>query len=174
LTTPTQLLGGGRGRPPRSRGTAPRGVTLIELLIVASIAGAMIAVALPTFASGLENIRLSQASDGVASFLNTALNRVERREQVMEITISPREKLIVLRSADGLFTRKLDLPDGIAVDAVLPRLPQDNGGPRRFLLLPGASSPRIGVQLVNRRGQRRIVSLDPITGVPVIERPATQ
>jgi prepilin-type N-terminal cleavage/methylation domain-containing protein len=150
-----------------------RGVTLIELLIVASIAGAMIAIALPTFANGLENIRLSQASDGVASFLNAALNRVERREQVLEITISPRDNLILLRSADASFSRKLSLPDGIVVDAVLPALPQDSGVTRRFLLLPGASAPRIGVQLANRRGQRRIVSLDPITGVPSIERPAT-
>jgi prepilin-type N-terminal cleavage/methylation domain-containing protein len=149
-----------------------RGVTLIELLIVVSIAGAMVAIALPTFATGLENIRLSQASDGVASFLNTALNRVERREQVMEITISPRDNLIQLRSADGSFSRKLTLPEGILVDAVLPKLPQDSGVPRRFLLLPGGSAPRIGVQLANRRGQRRIVSLDPITGVPSIERPA--
>jgi prepilin-type N-terminal cleavage/methylation domain-containing protein len=149
-----------------------KGVTLIELLIVASIAGAMVAIALPTFANGLENIRLSQASDGVASFLNTALNRVERREQVMEITISPRENLILLRSADGTFSRQVSLPDGITVDAVLPKLQQDSGVPRRFLLLPGALAPRIGVQLANRRGQRRIVSLDPITGVPSIERPA--
>jgi prepilin-type N-terminal cleavage/methylation domain-containing protein len=149
-----------------------RGVTLIELLIVVSIAGAMIAIALPTFANGLENIRLSQASDDMASFLNSALNRVERREQMMEITISPHDNLILLRSADGSFSRKLSLPDGILVDAVLPTLPQDSGVPRRFLLLPGASAPRIGVQLANRRGQRRIVSLDPITGVPSIERPA--
>ncbi len=157
---------------PRA-GRNRRGVTLIELLIVVSIAGAMVAIALPTFAAGLENIRLSQASDGVASFLNTALNRVERREQVMEITISPRDNLILLRSADGAFSRKLTLPDGVLVDAVLPKLPQDTGVLRRFLLLPGASAPRIGVQLANRRGQRRIVSLDPITGVPSIERPAT-
>jgi hypothetical protein len=127
---------------------------------------------LPTFANGLENIRLSQASDGVASFLNTALNRVERREQVMEITISPRENLILLRSADGAFSRQVSLPDGITVDAVLPKPQQDSGAPRRFLLLPGGLAPRIGVQLANRRGQRRIVSLDPITGVPSIERPA--
>jgi prepilin-type N-terminal cleavage/methylation domain-containing protein len=149
------------------------GVTLIELLIVASIAGAMVALALPSFSNGLENIRLSQASDGVATFLNTALNRVERREQMMELTISPREKLILLRSADGVFTRKLDLPDGVVVDAVLPKLPQDPGVARRFMLLPGGSPPRIGIQLSNRRGQRRIVSLDPITGVPVIERMAS-
>ena len=60
-----------------------RGVTLVELLIVVAIAGAMVAVVLPTFSNGLENMRLSQASDSVAAFLNGALNRAERRQQAL-------------------------------------------------------------------------------------------
>jgi type II secretory pathway pseudopilin PulG len=148
-------------------------VTLIELLIVSAIAAAMVSIALPTFTSGLDNFRLSQASNGVAAFLNSALNRVERREQVLELTISPKDNLIAIRSADATFVRKLDLPDGVRVDSVLPALPQDTGAPREFLLLPGGSAPRIGVQLSNGRNQRRIVSLDPITGVPEIERPSS-
>ena len=148
-----------------------RGVTLIELLIVVAIAGAMVSIVLPTFSNGLENMRLSQASDSVAAFLNGALNRAERRQQAMEITITPRENLILLRSADASFSRKLELPDGIRVEGTLPKPPGDTGDARGFLLLPGATPPRIGVQLVNRRGQQRIVSVDPITGVPKIERP---
>jgi prepilin-type N-terminal cleavage/methylation domain-containing protein len=148
-----------------------RGVTLVELLIVVAIAGAMVAVVLPTFSKGLENMRLSQASDSVAAFLNGALNRAERRQQAMEITISPRENLIQMRSADATFSRKIALPDGIRVEGTLPKAPGDTGDVRGFLLLPGGTPPRIGVQLVNRLGQQRIVSIDPITGVPKIERP---
>lgn len=136
-----------------------------------AIAGAMATIALPAFSNGIDSMRLSQASDSVAAFLNAAANRAERRQQVIEISIAPRDNLIALRSADSGLARKLDLPDGIRVDAVFPRLPGDTGEPRRFLLLPGATAPRIGVQLANRRGARRIVSLDPITGVPSIERP---
>ena len=98
-----------------------------------------------------------------AAFLNSGLNRVERRQQVMEFTISPRDNLILLRSLDGTFARKLDLPSGVRVEA--PDV-------QRFLLLPGAAPPRVRVQLASERGQRRIVTLDPITGVPSIERPA--
>ena len=147
------------------------GVTLVELLIVVAIAGAMVSVVLPTFSNGLQNMRLSQASDSVAAFLNGALNRAERRQQAMEITVSPRENLIQMRSADASFSRKLELPDGIRVEGTLPKPPGDTGEARGFLLLPGATPPRIGVQLSNRLGQQRIVSIDPITGVPKIERP---
>jgi len=148
-----------------------RGVTLMELVIVVAIAGVMAMVALPAFSSGLDNMRLSQASDSTAAFLNGALNRVERRQQVMEITVSIRENVMLLRSADGAFARKIEMPDGVRLDAVLPRTPGDTGELRRILLFPGATAPRFGVQLVNRRGTRRIVSVDPITGVPRIERP---
>jgi prepilin-type N-terminal cleavage/methylation domain-containing protein len=147
-----------------------RGVTLIELMIVVAIAATMVSIVLPTFSNGLENMRLSQASDSVAAFLNGALNRAERRQQAMEITISPRENLILLRSADASFSRRLELPDGIRVEGTLPKPAGDTGDARGFLLLPGATPPRIGVQLVNRRGQQRVVSVDPVTGVPKIER----
>ena len=136
------------------------GVTLIELLIIVAIAGAMATLVLPAFSSGLDNLRLSQASDSVAAFLNGALNRAERRQQVVEISVAPRESVILLRSADNSFARKLDLPDGVRID----------GEPRQLLLLPGSTFPRFGVQLSNRRGQRRLVSIDPITGVPKIDR----
>lgn len=151
---------------PRRR----NGVTLIELLIVVGIAGAMAMIALPAFSSGLDSMRLSQASDSVAAFLNGAMNRAERRQQVLEISFSTRDNLAVMRSADGLFSRKLEMPEGIRIDGVLPNVPGDAVAPRRFLLLPGSTPPRIGVQLVNRRGARRIVSVNPITGVPKIER----
>jgi prepilin-type N-terminal cleavage/methylation domain-containing protein len=147
------------------------GVTLIEMLIVVGIAGVMAMVALPAFSNGLDNMRLSQAADSTAAFLNGALNRVERRQQVMEITVSMRENVMFLRSADGAFARKLEMPDGVRVDSVLPKTSADTTELRHILLFPGASAPRIGVQLVNRRGGRRIVSVDPITGVPKIERP---
>jgi prepilin-type N-terminal cleavage/methylation domain-containing protein len=140
--------------------THETGVTLIEMLIVVAIAGVMAVIALPSFSNGLDNLRLSQASDSVAAFLNGALNRSERRQQVVEVSISPRENTILLRSADDTFARTLAMPDGVTVE----------GEPRRILLLPGSVPPRFGIQLVNRRGMRRVINVDPITGVPQIDR----
>ena len=149
------------------------GVTLVELLIVVAIAGAIAMIALPAFSSGLDNMRLSQPSDSIAAFLNGAINRAERRQQVMEISVSTRENRMLLRSADGAFARKLEMPEGVRFEAVLPKTPADSGELRRILLYPGATAPRFGVQLVNRRGARRVVCVDPITGVPNIQRPET-
>jgi prepilin-type N-terminal cleavage/methylation domain-containing protein len=149
---------------------AESGVTLIEMVIVVAIAGAMALIALPAFSNGLDSMRLSQASDSTAAFLNGALNRAERRQQVIEFSISTRENQILQRSADGAFARKLEMPEGVRIDAVLPRIPGEIGDVRRILLFPGATAPRIGVQLVNRRGARRLVTVDPITGVPKIEK----
>lgn len=156
------------------RRSRQRGVTLLELLIVCAIVAVIVSMVLPSFTRGISDFRLSQASDSAAAFINTALSRVERRQMVMELTVSPRENLIAIRSADGAYAKKLDLPDGVRLEAALPRLPQDSGAARRFLLLPGGAPPRLGLQLLNDRGQRRIVRLDPITGVPSVEAPAKQ
>src|SRR5260370_37474152 len=144
------------------------------MMIVVAIAGTMVSLVLPVFSNGLDNLRLSQASDSVVVFINGALNRAERRTQAMEVTISPQEELNLLPSADGAFTRQLELPEGITIAGTLPKPPGDSADARGFLLLPGGTPPRIGVQLVNRRGRQSIVSVDPITGVPRIERPEMQ
>ena len=39
----------------------------------------------PSMMAGLDGVRMASASDNVASFLNSAVNRVERRQQVMEV-----------------------------------------------------------------------------------------
>src|SRR2546425_12573670 len=106
------------------------------MLIVVGIAGVMATIALPAFSNGLDNMRLSQAADSVAAFLNGAVNRAERRQQVMEISVTPQDRAILLRSADAAFARKLDLPEGVRVEAVLPAPAGDTRQPRRFLLLP--------------------------------------
>jgi len=40
--------------------------------------------------------------------------------------------------------------------------------------MPGATVPGIGIQIANRRGTRRIVRLDPMTGFPRVESVNTE
>jgi hypothetical protein len=114
---------------------------------------------------------LNAATNSVVSFFNTGLSRAERRQQVVEITISKTENLLSMRSAEPGFSRKLELPEGVSITHIFPELPQNPEAPRSFMLYPGGTVPRFGVTLVNRRNVERIVRVDPITGVPQVEQP---
>jgi len=148
------------------------GVTLIEMLIVVAIIGLMVGVLFPSASSGVDSLRLNEASNKLVNFFNDALNRAERREQAVEISISKVERTLSIRSP-GLGEKTFSLPQGISIAAILPEQEQVESPepPRRFMVYPGGTVPRVGVEIVNSRGARRIVRVDPITGVPRIEVP---
>lgn len=161
-----------------ARGFSPatnsqRGVTLIEMLLVVALIGIMVGVTFPSVSAGVDTLRLTSSTDSVASFLNGALNRAERRQQVMEITISRDKNNLTLRSAQPGFTRELTFPAGVSISKILPEQPQQQPDERHIFLFPGGTVPRIGLELTNKRGTRRIVRVDPMTGVPEIEIPQT-
>ena len=148
-----------------------RGVTLLEMVIVMAIAGLIASISYPALATGLDTFRLNQASGDLSTFLNGAMNRAERRQQAVALTILPRDGAIWMHTVEPGFARKLAMPAGVRVAGVQPKLPVETDDPRRFLLIPGATFPRLAVELVNQRGSRRTVTIDPLTGVPQIERP---
>lgn len=152
------------------RRCAEGGVTLIEMLLVVTLIGLMVGISFPSITSGVDSLRLTSAADATASFLNGALNRAERRQQVMEVTISKQHSKLTLRSSEAGFTRELSMPTGVSITGVLPERVESSGD-RHVFLYPGGTVPRIGVELANKRGTRRIVRVDPMTGVPQIEIP---
>jgi len=134
--------------------------------IVALIAG----ISYPSATAALENVRMVSAGDSVATFLNGAMNRVDRRHEPVELVIAQQEGLLKLYSNEPGFTRELRLPDGVTIESVLPELAGgDNGQPRRVLFIPGATVPGIAIQLTNRRNAHRRIRLDPMTGFPRVE-----
>jgi type II secretory pathway pseudopilin PulG len=143
------------------------------MVVVVAIVGLIVAVSLPSATAGIDSVRLASASGSIASFLNAAVNRTERRQQAMEVVIDPKSARLVLYSNEPGYTRELKLPDGIAIEAVLAGASADPGeagnAPYRLLLIPGASTPGIGIQIANRHGSRRIIRLDPMTGFPRVE-----
>jgi prepilin-type N-terminal cleavage/methylation domain-containing protein len=145
------------------------GVTLVEMLVVVTIIGLVTAVMAPSMMAGLDGVRMASASDNVASFLNSAVNRVERRQQVMEVIVSMKDNKLVMMTNEPGFTRELKMPEGIVIEAVLPRNDNENVEFRRVILMPGGAVPGIGIQLVNQHNNRRIVRLDPMTGFPRVE-----
>jgi len=152
--------------------TSRRGVTLIELMVVVALISLIVGISFPTITSGIDSLRLNAATNGVVSFLNSGLDRAERRQQMVEITVSKSANAIEMRSSVKEFERKLALPDGVSITHILPE-PEDGdpNAPRTFILYPGGTVPGFGIELINRRKVERIVRVDPITGIPHVERP---
>src|SRR6516225_5000182 len=66
------------------------GVTLIEMMVVVTIIAMLAGVSYPSVSSGIDSVRLRSATDSVATFLNAAVVRAERRQEPMELVISPK------------------------------------------------------------------------------------
>jgi prepilin-type N-terminal cleavage/methylation domain-containing protein len=150
-----------------------RGVTLIEMLIVVALVGLLASLTYPSVASGIDSLRLNSAAESIASFLNAGLNHAERRRVPVMVEVSKDDNALRLSSTEPGWVRKLELTEGVSVEGVEPAPPappEFENRLFRFLLYPGGSPPRIAVTIVNRRGSRRIVRVDPVTGVPEIER----
>lgn len=114
-----------------------RGVTLIEMLMVVALIAVMVGITLPAVSSGIDSLRLISAADSLVSLVNGAVGRAERRQEVMEITVSKAENAVVVRSTEPGYERRLDMPVGVTIENVLPALPQENEGSGLSCCIPG-------------------------------------
>ena len=144
-----------------------RGVTLLEMLIVVALIALLAGLTYPSVTSGLDALRLRSASDQIVTLLTTALDRAGRKQQVVEVWISPADNALVARSDDREFQRRVDVADPVRIVGVRPPLPNETAPqPRRFLIYPGGSVPRIALEIATRDGRRRLISVDPLSGFP--------
>ena len=143
---------------------------MIELLIVLTLIALVTGISYPSAAAGVESLRLRSVSDQVTNFLNTAIDRAGRREQVIEIWIAPKDNVLIARSPDLGYSRRLELPAGYRILAILPAAEVNPDEPRRFLLYPGGTAPRIGIEIANRTGNKRMVRVDPFTELTHAEK----
>jgi type II secretory pathway pseudopilin PulG len=138
---------------------------MIVMTIIALIAG----LSYPSISSGLESLRLRAASDAIVALLNAAVDRADRSQQLVEVVISPKDNAVTARTADERFRRRIDVPEPVRILAVQPVLALPNTHPddvRRFFIYPGGTVPRIGIEIGNGNGRRRLVRVDPISGFP--------
>lgn len=140
-----------------------RGVTLIELMVVVTIVALLAGVSFPALTAGLAGVRLASAAGSVASFLTSSLNIVERHERAAALVIAPKDGRIERFSLAEKPDAVLEMPAGVSIEG---------DEPRRIVLEPGGTAPRILIALRSEKGGRRTVALDPVTGVPIIRRPA--
>ena len=59
----------------------------------------MVGISFPTITSGIDSLRMTTASDSIVSFLDAGMNRAERRQQLVEVTLSKAENAIWLRGS---------------------------------------------------------------------------
>jgi prepilin-type N-terminal cleavage/methylation domain-containing protein len=147
-----------------------RGITLIEMLVVMAVIALIAGLATPSISAGLDSLRLRSTSDAMIGFLNTALARADTRQQVVEILISPAEGTLTATSADHGFNKRLDVVSPIKILSVQPELAadvEDRNQTRRFLVYPGGAVPKIAIEIGNSKGRKRLVSIDPVTGIPL-------
>jgi len=140
------------------------------MLVVVTLISLMAAVSYPSIRSGVDSLRLEQATDEVVALFNRALTQTERHRMAVEVIVSPPENSIAMIGQDPRVQKWVAIPPGVAILGVLPAGPMDPRAPRRFLLSPGGATPRVGLVLGNSRGSRRVVWIDPVAGVPVIRR----
>ena len=158
------------GKTSKVRPAARAGVTLMEMMIVMALVAILAGISFPGITAGLDTIRLNTAADSIATFLNGALNRADRRQQAIEIIILPEKGRFELYSNEPGYTRELVMPEGITLEAILPKVADEpDNAPRRLIVLPGSTPPGIGIQIASRKGVRKIVRLDPMTGFPRVE-----
>lgn len=141
------------------------------MMVVVLLISLMVGLSFPAITSGMDSLRLNSATQDVATLLNSALNRSERRQQPMEVTIARAENTLYVRSIDPGYVERLEMPQGVTIARVLPELQLDENAPRSFMLYPGGTVPRIGLVLTNRRHSERMVQVDPMTGVPQVSIP---
>ncbi len=151
--------------PARASLTGRAGVTLIEMLVVVTIIGLMLGVAMPSFSAGLDGLRLRTSADSVASALNIAVRTAERRQLPVELAIQSSENRLVMRVGDSPRTHTYSISSGIRIARVLPALYLGEDKRDRYLIVyPNGAPPQLLVELETARGAKKYVRLDPITG----------
>jgi prepilin-type N-terminal cleavage/methylation domain-containing protein len=148
------------------RAFSQRGVTLLELLIVAALIALIAGLSYPSATAGIESMRLRSTADSISNFFSAAIDHAERREQVIEVWISPQDNVLVARSPDLGFQRRLEIPATFHISSIQPAAEVAEGSARRFLMYPGGTVPRIGVEIATQSGRKRLVSIDPLSGMP--------
>lgn len=166
----TRIQAAGRVHGLAAPHARERGVTLLEMMIVVALMALLIGITFPSIGAGLESLRLRSASEDVVAALNSALTRANRRQDAVQVIVSPARRSVVTQAVHSAAPRIVKLPDGIQIAHVFPdsgEAPDDAGNTadRDFFIYPDGSVPSIVIDLVNSRGFHRLVSVDPITGV---------
>lgn len=140
----------------------------MEMMIVVTIIVLLSGIAYPAVASGIRSLRLDSAARDIAALENISVSRAGRLQDAVELTISRAGNTLEAQSMGGDFHQTLELGKDVRITKILPDDEMSEADPRTFFIYPGGAPPAIGVEIENRDLNERIVTLDPITGVPKV------
>lgn len=113
------LRAGGRRRRDRPVGAsppAPRGFTLIEVVVVLAILSVSVALVLPAVGRGTDGLRLRTEAGRVAALLRQARERAVGQRHAARVSLDRTRNTVALTAADpDKPVRELSVPTGLRV-----------------------------------------------------------
>ena len=143
-----------------------KGVTLLDLLVVAALASILLALVFPSIRAGMATVSLRSSAQRVAAAAKFARDQAIYRQRAFELEIDKNAGTIAVVDTAGE-TRSFKLSESVRIGDILPREPAGDSDIRRFLFSPDGSSVAFEITLENSR--RRVqIATDPLTGFPKV------
>lgn len=142
------------------------GVTLVELLVVMTIASVLLALVFPSIRAGMGTLELRSSAQRLAAASKYARDQAIFRQRPFELDIDTDAKTVAVLDSNGS-SRTFDLPADIRVAEILPPPYDIPSRILRYVFSPDGSTVPFQIALENPR--RRIeISADPLTGFPKV------
>lgn len=127
----------------KQRNKSPRGITLIELMVVLALVSLAVAVVVPAFSNALDSFNFRNTSKRIESAFRQA--QAEARIGQQPVWATYEEGTLTFRSAGD--TRRIDLPSGLSVAT-------PDGEDVLFLFLPSGQTIGPASLLLSNTRQR--------------------
>ena len=154
-----------------------RGVTLLELLVVAALASILLAVVFPSIRAGLGTLELRSSARRLAAAARYARDQAIYRQRFFQLEIDTVSGTISVTDIDmdiddtdqtrRARRRSFELPPAVRVGTIQPGEADATSETRRFLFSPDGASDPFEIVLENPRRQVQ-VSIDSLTGFPKV------
>ncbi len=165
----------------KNKKTQQRGITLLELLVVAALASILLAVVFPSVRSGLSTLELHSSARRLAAAAKYARDQAIYRQSFFQLEIDTESGTISVIDMDrdattetnatgqsgSVIRRSFELPATVRIGEILPDEGDAPSRIRRFLFSPDGGSDPFQVVLENPRRKVQ-VSTDPLTGFPKV------
>ena len=149
------------------RGAARRAYTLIEMIVVITILALMAALILPSFLAMKRSREMRDAESALIRLPAEA--RVEARRSAAAVTLRVEDETLVMERAgtedapDPVEVKRLELPEGIRVDAARSGADSTDVASWKWVVYPDGSAETAGLEFVEGESARHSLML-PATG----------